>query len=182
MTNWPKVTLGMLESLQTLLKITRLTQLTIWCCSNVERKLWKCCQIMLLQRKAPITHSRIGSRMSYSSWVGWVGAESGWFGVNRSKFVVSRDDSWWFLADRELAPKTLKIINLSGPIPESSRIKHDSWLLRGRVGRNRGSFGWFVALSGKSAPSRGSLVAHSGNWGEICTLKIRGQSRAESGE
>ena len=25
---------------------------------------------------------------------GCVVAESGWFGVNRSKFVVSRDDSW----------------------------------------------------------------------------------------
>ena len=25
--------------------------------------------------------------------------------------------------------------------------------------------GWFVALSGKSALSRGSLVAHSGHWG-----------------
>ena len=34
--------------------------------------------------------------------------------------------------------------------------------------------GWFVALSGKSALSRGSLVVHSGHWGEICPLMIRG--------
>ena len=40
--------------------------------------------------------------------------------------------------------------------------------------------GWFVALSGKSALSRGSLVAHSGHWGEICTLMIRGSVGAES--
>ena len=61
--------------------------------------------------------------------------------MNRSKFVMSRDDSWLFLADRELAPKTLK--SFAGPSPESSRIKlirHDSWLLRGRVETNRGSF------------------------------------------
>ena len=41
--------------------------------------------------------------------------------------------------------------------------------------------GWFVALSGKSALSRGSLVAHSGHWGEICTLMIGGSVGAESG-
>ena len=41
--------------------------------------------------------------------------------------------------------------------------------------------GWFVALSGKSALSRGSLVAHSGHLGEICTLMIRGSVGAESG-
>ena len=34
--------------------------------------------------------------------------------------------------------------------------------------------GWFVALSGKSALSRGSLGAHSGHWGEMCKLMIRG--------
>ena len=41
--------------------------------------------------------------------------------------------------------------------------------------------GWFVALLGKSALSRGSLVAHSGHWGEICTLMIQGSVGAESG-
>ena len=41
--------------------------------------------------------------------------------------------------------------------------------------------GWFVALSGMSALSRGSLVAHSGHWGEICTVMIRGSVGAESG-
>ena len=41
--------------------------------------------------------------------------------------------------------------------------------------------GWFVALSGKSALSRGSLRAHSGHLGEICTLMIRGSVGAESG-
>ena len=41
--------------------------------------------------------------------------------------------------------------------------------------------GWFVALSGKSALSRGSLVAYSGHWGEISTLMIRGSVGAESG-
>ena len=41
--------------------------------------------------------------------------------------------------------------------------------------------GWFVALSGKSALSCGSLVACSGHWGEISTLMIRGSVGAESG-
>ena len=41
--------------------------------------------------------------------------------------------------------------------------------------------GLFVALSGKSALSRGSLVVHLGHWGEICTLMIRGSVGAESG-
>ena len=38
----------------------------------------------------------------------------------------------------------------------------------------------YVALSGKSSLSRGSLVAHSEHWGEICTLMIRGSVGAES--
>ena len=41
--------------------------------------------------------------------------------------------------------------------------------------------GWFVALSGKSALSRGSLVVHSGHWGEICTLMIRGSGQSRGG-
>ena len=76
--------------------------------------------------------------------LGWVVAESGWFGVNRRKFVVSRDDSWWFLADQEIAPKTLKRLKFWGRAPnqaESSWFRHDSWLHCGRVGRIRGSFG-----------------------------------------
>ena len=51
-------------------------------------------------------------------------------------------------------------LKLSGLIPESSRIKlirHDPWLLRGRIGETGTRWGWFVALSGKSALSRGSL-------------------------
>ena len=97
---------------------------------------------MLVKPQLHILES--GAEWATNRESGWVVAESGWFGVNRSKFVVSRDDSWWFLADRELAPKTLKSLMFLGPSPESSRIKmirHDSWLLRGRVGRNRGSFG-----------------------------------------
>ena len=42
--------------------------------------------------------------------------------------------------------------------------------------------GWFIAQSGKLALSRGSLVAHSWHWGEICTLMIRGSVGAVSGE
>ena len=57
-----------------------------------------------------ITHSGIGSRMSYEyRESGWVVAESGWFGMNHNKFVISRDDYWWFLADRELVQTTLKV-------------------------------------------------------------------------
>ena len=41
--------------------------------------------------------------------------------------------------------------------------------------------GWFVVLSTKSALSRGSLVAHSRHWGEMCTLMIRGSVGAEPG-
>ena len=51
----------------------------------------------------------------------------------------------------------------------------------GWVGRNRARSEWFVALSGKSALIRGSLIAHSGHWGEICTLMIRGSHRGRVG-
>ena len=42
--------------------------------------------------------------------------------------------------------------------------------------------GWFVALSSKSALSRGSLVAHSGHFGRNMHTDDSGVSRAESGE
>ena len=113
---------------------------------------------------------------------GWVVAESGWFEVNRSKFVVSRDDSWWFLADRELAQTTLKSLKLSGPSPESSWFG----MIRGssvaESGETEARSGWFVALSGKSALTRGSL----GPLGRYMHADDSGVSRgrvgAESGE
>ena len=57
------------------------------CCSTFEQCSW----ITLQALKAPITHSRIGSRMSYESWVGvcrsrvggsgWTEASSWWVGM-----------------------------------------------------------------------------------------------------
>ena len=54
----------------------------------------------------------------------WAIAESGWFGVNRSKFLVSRDDSWL------IALPTLKSLKLSGGAP------------------NQADSAWFMAESG----------------------------------
>ena len=101
---------------------------------------------------------------------GWVVAEYGWFGVNRSKFVVSRDDSWWFLADRELAPKTLK--SFAGP--------NQAWfgMSRDKPGARSG---WFVALSGKSALSRDSLGPLGRNMHADDSGVSRGRVVVESG-
>ena len=109
----------------------------------------------MLNCKAPITHSRIGSRMSYESWVGVSRSRVWMVRVNRSKFVVSRDESWWFLADRELAPKTFKSLKFWGRAPNQA---DSAWFVVSSVaesGETGARSGWFVALS------RGSLVAHS---------------------